>query len=624
MNLQLSFSRKQSQTPHLVCVLRSEGMSPRTVYGALALAAARYGRLPALHQPVTEHGVRKYQTYSWIEYCAAVEEIAAGLRQLGFRKGDILALNSETRAEFYLADLATMTAGCIAAALYPTYPEPELMRRIRAADARAVFVSDPGALAALRNESGSQRLMWFLLTGEAEGALNLRQLRQLGRQALLGSGDLRRRLAENLNPDDPAILYLTSGATGEPKMVLVTHGALVANMEMILGLASATPRDSILAFLPSAHIAQRVVVELLPLRVGCPVWFSEGLKRLPEEIRRIRPTIFLAPPRLWERVYTSICTEIRKQPAYVQKVYHVSLGLALKAAELRRQGKKPPRWMRSYLAAADRLVFGKLRARLGGRMRIPASGAAPLGRSLAEFYEAIGMPLVEGYGLTEGGVVCFNPLEAPRPGSIGKMLPGAEARLAEDGELLLRAPCMSSGYYKDPGATHQVLPDGWLRTGDLAEMDADGYFYITGRKKELIVSSNGKKIFPSRIESLLRMEPIISNVLLIGDGMPYVAALITVNCAAAEALEGMSAWRGRPPGEIASAPPVEAEVRQAVQRANRQLAPFEQIRRYRILPRDFSIEHGELTATMKVRRSRVFENFRDVVLELSRGREDAD
>ncbi len=599
-------------------------MSPRTVYGALALAAARYGHLPALHQPVTDNGVRKYHTYSWTEYCAAVEEIAAGLRQLGLRKGDILALNSETRAEFYLADLGVMAAGCVSAALYTTYPLPDLVRRIRAADARAVFVEDPKTLAAFRGAADSPQVLWFLLTGEAEGAVSLRQLRELGRQALGRDKNLRCRLGDEVAPEDYGILYLTSGATGEPKMVLVSNGALVANMEMILGLASATPRDSILAFLPSAHIAQRIVVELLPMHIGCPVWFSESLKRLPEEMRRIRPTVFLAPPRLWERVYASVCTEIRKQPPYAQKMYYASLGLALEAARLRHEGKMPPAWMRASLAVADRLVFRKLRARLGGRMRIPASGAAPLGRSLAQFYEAIGMPLIEGYGLTEGGVVCFNPIEKPKAGSIGKLLPGVEARFAADGELLVRAPCMSSGYYKDPEATKEILVDGWLRTGDLGEIDGDGYVHITGRKKELIVSSNGKKIFPSRIESFFKMEPIVSNILLIGDGLPYVAALLTVNAAVAETLDGMRERPGRPASEIVTAPPVVAELHQAVQRVNQQLAPFEQIRRYRILPRDFTIDDGELTATMKVRRDRVLENFREIVSELCRGREGAD
>jgi long-chain acyl-CoA synthetase len=245
-------------------------------------------------------------------------------------------------------------------------------------------------------------------------------------------------------------------------------------------------------------------------------------------------------------------------------------------------------------------VFKKIRSRLGGRIRIAASGAAPLGKDLAEFYAAIGMPLIEGYGLTEGGVVALNPLDRPKSGSIGKMLPRVEARLEDDGELMLRSPCLFSRYYKDPEATAAVLRDGWLATGDIAEMDSEGYWYITGRKKELIVSSNGKKIYPARIEVLFKREPAINQVLLIGDRMPYVTALFTVNGSPEETREA---------------------VERAVKAVNKQLASFEQIRKFKILERDFSIENGEVTPTMKIRRGRVLENYRDVVSEMYMGRE---
>ena len=233
-----------------------------------------------------------------------------------------------------------------------------------------------------------------------------------------------------------------------------------------------------------------------------------------------------------------------------------------------------------------------------------ASGAAPLGKDLARFYAAIGMPLIEGYGLTEGGVVCLNPVERPKSGSIGIRMPGVELRLAEDGELLVKSPTLFSGYYDDPAATAAVLRDGWLYTGDIAEIDPEGYVYITGRKKELIVSSNGKKIYPARIELLFKAEPVINQVVLIGDRLPYVTALVTINAS-----------------EVATS--AEAEVKKAVARVNRKLAPFEQIRKFRILERDFSIETGELTPTMKVRRNRVLENHRALVSELYMGREES-
>ena len=255
-------------------------------------------------------------------------------------------------------------------------------------------------------------------------------------------------------------------------------------------------------------------------------------------------------------------------------------------------------------------------------LRIPASGAAPLSKELAEFYEAIGMPLVEGYGLTEGGIVSLNPLDAPRPGSIGKPLPGIEVRVApEDNELLVKSPSLFSSYLSDPQTTSEVLRNGWLHTGDIGYVDSDGYIFITGRKKELIVSSTGKKIYPSRVENLFRMEPLISQVLLVGDRLPYLTALFTINPATAETLKGMEEWKGSPGVELAASEPVLKEIHKAVARVNKQLAPFEQVRKYRVLGRDFTIEQGELTATMKVRRTRVIENFREQIEELYAGKE---
>jgi len=325
---------------------------------------------------------------------------------------------------------------------------------------------------------------------------------------------------------------------------------------------------------------------------------------------------------LWERIYSTICMELRKRPAVVRKAFYGALGMALAAARYKHQGKPVPARIRAPLKIADRLFFQKVRARLGGRLTLACSGAAPLSKELAEFYEAIGMPLVEGYGLTEGGVVALNPLDRPKAGSIGKALPGVELRIAEqDSELLIKSPCLFSKYFGDPEATAEVLRDGWLHTGDIAFIDDEGFVFITGRKKELIVSSTGKKIHPSRVESLFKFEPLISQIMLVGDRLPYLTALFTINPAVAETLKGMDAMKGHTTAEMAVAEPVQKEIRKVVDRVNKQLAPFEQIRRYRVLGRDFSIEDGELTATMKVRRARVMENFRESIEELYAGKE---
>jgi long-chain acyl-CoA synthetase len=578
----------------------------RTVFTVLEQTVAAYPERAALHQPI---GSGKYRTWTWREYCDSVRQIAVGLREIGVSKGDIIALQSETRAEFYLADMGVMTAGAIAAALYTSLPFGDQAGTLRASGARIVFVENVKALRALEAAAGDVPLdvRWILLVGDAESVTakteavtTLDQLRALGEQRLRDDPGVFVRIRAEVRPDDTAVLYMTSGATGEPKMGLVTHRALVANMDMAPAALPLRPDDVTIAFLPSAHIAQRVVVQLVPVRQGSEVWFSEGLSKLPHEIRTIRPTFFLAPPRVWERVYSTISTEIRKRPAAIRKLFYLGLGAGSKASALRQTGQPVPALLRTSLRFFDRVVFSKIRERLGGRLRIAASGAAPLGKDLAEFYAAIGMPLIEGYGLTEGGVAALNPLDRPKSGSIGKLLPGVEARLEDDGELMLRSPCVFTGYYHDPEATAAVLRDGWLATGDIAEVDSEGYWYITGRKKELIVSSNGKKIYPSRIETLFKREPLINQVLLIGDRLPYVTALFTVNGT---------------PEETRKA------VEQAVKDVNKQLAPFEQIRKFRVLERDFSIERGELTPTMKVRRTRVLENYRSLVSEMYMGKD---
>jgi len=587
-------------------VALSEGkdaVTARTVWSVLEATAAKYPERAALQQP---QGKGAYRTWTWREYRDTVRELAVGLRAVGVQKGEFVGLVSETRAEFYLADLAVMSAGAVAAAVYTSLPHREQARALRTAGVRTILVENDKAKRALEVAGeGPLEVRWIVLTGESpdgesEHSLTLESVRALGAQLLTKDPRAFEHICAEIDDADVAVLYMTSGATGEPKMGLVTHRALVSNVDMGPYVLPLTPEDSTIAFLPSAHIAQRVVVELLPIREGACVWFSESLQKLPQEMREIRPTFFLAPPRVWERVHSSVTAEIKKRPAAIRRLFYAGVGVGAAAARLRVAGKPLPAWMRTSLGISDRVVFRKIRERLGGRIRVAASGAAPLSKDLAEFYAAIGMPLVEGYGLTEGGVATLNPLDRPKPGSIGKLLPGVEARLEEDGELMLKSPCLFEGYLNDPAATAAVLRDGWLATGDIAEIDGDGYLYITGRKKELIVSSNGKKIYPARIEHLLKREPLINHVVLAGDRLPYVAALVTVNGPAQEA---------------------ESAVANAVKAANRELAGFEQIRKFRIVEREFSIEQGELTPTMKIRRNRVLENHRALVSEMYMGRD---
>lgn len=551
-----------------------------------------------------------YRSYTWNEWTQSSREIAAGLRTLGAEKGEVVCILCETRAEFYIVDLAIMGAGCVAGALYTSYPAADLARNIISIAPRFLFVETAERWSEVFraiSAGGAIPATVILMTGSASGTMPLFEVQDAGKRALAGDPGLFSRIQEEICPNDPAILYLTSGATGEPKMSLSSHAAVLANADMAPDVLPIHEHDRTIVFLPSAHIAQRIVLEIVPLRMGTPVWFSESLSKLPGELRSVRPTLFLAPPRVWERMYSSIITEVKKRPPAAQKLFTRAVDLGMKAFQLRLEKKRVPLWMRVVLRLADKRIFATVRERLGGEIRIAASGAAPLGRQLGEFFAAIGIPILEGYGLTEAGVLCLNPLNKPKPGSVGKALPSVQIRLAPDGEMQVKTPCLFEGYYRDDAATKSVMTeDGWFATGDIGTVDNDGYWFITGRKKELIVSSNGKKIYPARIESLFKLEPIINQLVLVGDKKPYVTALITVN----------------PNQATQSGIPVQKAVQDAVSRVNKQLADFEQIRRFKILETDFSIDRGELTPTMKVRRERVLAKYSSLIAELYLGKEE--
>ena len=590
-------------------------MLKRTVYSLLEEAATAHGELVALHQPVTTKEGRGYRTYSWIEYRTIVREIACGLRAMGVQNGEIVAVGSETRAEFYLLDLGIMANGSTSAALYVNSRAVDQISALRRCGAKLIFVEDGKIYKALHAAGGAELgAQWVVMSGLIEGVMTLDEVRSRGRAAMLDDPEYFERIRLSVMPEQRAILYLTSGATGEPKFVEVSHASLVANVESGKKVLNMGPKDRVLAFLPSAHIAQRVGIELLPLALGIPVYFSEGLARMAQEFKSIKPTFFLAPPRVWERVYHSVRTEIQKRGGATKKLFYVAVGMSEDAVKLRQAGRPVPLWMRAPLALFDRLVFSKVRERMGGELTFAVSGAAPLAKELALFYEAIGMPLHEGFGLTEGGILTLNLQGKQRMGSIGPALPGIQLKLADDGELLVSGPTVAMGYFNDAKATADVFRDGWLYTGDIAEIGKDGYVSITGRKKEIIVSSNGKKIYPTRVEELFKTDTLISQMVLAGDGQQHISALFTINAAAAV--------NGQTLEELAASAEVLAAVKKSVRAANAQLAAYEQIKKFRVLPVEFSIEGGELTPTMKVRRSKVLEKFADKVAEMYAAKDD--
>ena len=419
-------------------------MKARTLHQVLEETVRVQGDKPALRQPVppnppaTEY---TYQTYSWNQYQQAVEEIAVGLHSLGIGVGDVVALNSETRLEFYLADLGVMTNGSVAAAMYPSYPPADLLRTLENCGARAVFVEDPKTLKTLREAPVEH---WILLTGEAPGALTLEQLRTRGRAAMAADAGLLERIKAGVKPSSHAILYLTSGATGEPKMALVTHQAIVANLDMGPSVLPIGPEDTTVAFLPSAHIAQRVAIELLPLRCGMPVTFFESLLKLPNDIRRVRPTILLAPPRMWERIYSTICTELRKKPAAVRKLFYGGLGLGLAAARYRREGKSVPWHLRAAqmaTASCSQNPRALRRPPASGRLRGRAAQQGPR-RVLRSRRHAADRRL-RTHRRRGGHLQPHRSSQARQHRQTARRCAGARG---DDGELLVASQCLFSGY----------------------------------------------------------------------------------------------------------------------------------------------------------------------------------
>ena len=308
----------------------------------------------------------------------------------------------------------------------------------------------------------------------------------------------------------------------------------------------------------------------------------------------------------WERIYMNILSEIKKKPPLVQRLFHSGVALARKAGEYKQAGKSVPFWISAPLGLVDKVIFSKLREKLGGRIRFAISGSAPLGKDLATFFDAVGITILEGFGLTEGGVTHINPLARPKIGSIGQLLPGVQCKLMPDGEMALAGATLFSGYYQDDAANAKVFADGWLLTGDIASVDDEGYWYITGRKKEILVASNGKKIYPNRIEGMFKGESLISQVVLVGDKRSFVTALFTLNPAVAEAAVTK-------PDDI---------LKELIQKVNQSLESHEQIRKFKIIPREFSIEQGEMTPTMKIRKSVVIEHFEAEINEMYAGKEE--
>jgi len=547
-----------------------------------------------------------------------VRDLSLGLSALGMGPRDRIAIVSESRPEWLLTDLATVCAGAVTVPIYPTLSAAQARYILQDSGARIAVVSTRAQLQKIqevRHQLPAIEAV-ILIDHDPEEAspsvLSFADVMQRGHARMVAEWGTAREFRDatrQVQPGDLATIIYTSGTTGEPKGVMLTHAALVANMRAGADALDVHQEDVALSFLPLSHAFERMVGYIYLLR-GVTVVFAESFDTIGRDAALVRPTVFTGVPRVYEKMHGRILEKGRSASPAKAALFRWAMNVAMARGRAMLAGRRPSPLLSLQAALADRLVFAKVRDGVGGRLRYLVSGSAPLGVSLAEFFHGVGLPIIEGYGLTETApILTVNPPDAPRRGTVGKPLPEVELRIATDGEILARGPNLMTGYYNKPDATADVIKDGWFHTGDIGSIDADGYLSITDRKKDLLVTSGGKKIAPQPIENILKQSPLIAEAVVLGDRRKYAAVLIVPEFAA---LERRLRDLGRPPSPASGAaaeraqlverPDVRALYQEIIDGINRELSQFERIKRIAILPREFSIENGELTPSLKVRR----------------------
>ncbi len=571
-------------------------------------------------QKVKRHG--QWVEISWRQYGEIVREIALGLLAVGLQKGEAVALLSESRGEWVHCDFGILSAGCVTIPIYPTYPADQVVYIVNDSEAKILIVEDQVQLDKARQVLGKMDRVerMVLIDGDPGGdpfIMNLERLRALGREKASELGPRLEERKHAIRPEDLATIVYTSGTTGPPKGVMQTHGNHAAMLRSVSQRAGASEGDTDLLFLPLAHTYARLE-SYIGVYLGLTTTFAENIDKVPENLREVSPTFIYSVPRVFERVYARIQAQIAAAPPFRQKIFRWALGVGRRMSQ-RQQAKRPvPLGLRLKRGLANALVFHKIHQALGGRLRFCVSGGAPLSREIAEFFHAVGILILEGYGLTECcPVLTANELEHFKFGTVGRAVPGVELRIARDGEILARGPNIAKGYFKKPEATAEAFDaDGWFHTGDIGIIDQDGFLTITDRKKDLIVTAGGINVAPQLVENLLKTHPLISQAMVYGDKRPYPVALIALN---PEELARWAQGHGLEATDLAAAARDE-EVRKFVARIveekNATLASYAQVKKFAIIPGDFTQDGGELTPTLKVKRKVVAEKYRDLIESL--------
>ena len=551
------------------------------------------------------------------ELVRSARDIARGLIALGIEPGDRISILSDTRPEWTVADAGAFCAGAVVAPIYQTCSPSECQYVLEHSGARAVICEDEkqvAKIAEIRDRCPElEHIILMPQSPPVDGALSFDQLIALGTTIPDEAVDARARA---IDPGDLATLVYTSGTTGPPKACMLSHENMLTalhTLEQRLDLTLTDEPIEFFMFLPLAHVFARVTQMFTLDLGGTLIYWQRDAKKLLEDLKESRPTYFPSVPRVWEKIYTAATTGIADQPLAKRMVFKWSLGVGHRVRDRERTGRRVGRLLDRQHQLADKLVLSKVRDLLGGRLVLAVTAAAPIAPEVIQFFHACGVPVLEAWGMTETAAAgTINTDREMKLGTVGKPLPGVEMRVAEDGELLARGPNIFGGYFKDEAATALTLEDGWLATGDLGSIDDEGYVSITGRKKDLIITSSGKNITPANIENAVKQSRWISEAVVHGDRRPYLVALLTLDPEEAPKLAAQLGVPAEIPA-MAKDPAIRAEIQKVIDGVNQQFARIEQIKTFEILPGEFTEAGGELTPTLKVKRAAVAKKYAAVL-----------
>jgi len=561
----------------------------------------------------------KWEAVSSEEFLGRVAGLSSAFVELGVKPGDRVGLLATNRPEWHTVDFSISGAGVITVPIYFNESPDRMTYILRHCGARVVFVAGKPQLEKLLSVRASLPELENIIVADAGADVPSECLRYETLIASVREKDVaayRERAAQVLPGQLASIIY-TSGTTGEPKGVMLTHTNFCSNVIDVGQDFHLNPAvDVALSFLPLSHVYERTVAYIY-LFQGCPVAYVESIDAVAQALLEVHPTVLAAVPRFFEKIYARLVEQCSKTTGGKRMIFDWAMKTANQSVHWRASGGRASLAVKLAWLLADQLVYKKVRAGLGGRLRLVSSGGAPLAKELAEFFWAIGVPIYQGYGLTETSPIVSTNYPVNRVGSSGKPIPNVQVRTAEDGEILVKGPCIMQGYYKNAEATREALtPDGWLGTGDIGHLDKDGFLYITDRKKDLIKTAGGKFVAPQPIENLLKTSPYILNAMVIGDRRKFIAALIVPNPTTVGARLADEALKFSSPAEMAGHPRTHALIEEEIKRLTGHLAQYETIKRFALLPDDFTFDGGTLTFTLKLKRRAVEEKYRMVIESL--------